>query len=107
VPEGDPRKIAPAALTYFTNNRSRMDYPRYRREGLPATSSRAESLVKPINRRVKGAEKLWNDDPSGEAILPLRAAVLSDIDRLPRFVRIRPISPFPPRSRCPPHGSAV
>jgi len=76
VPEGDPRKIAHAALTYFTNNRSRMDYPGYRREGLPVTGSPAESLVKPIKRRVKGAEKFWNDGPSGEAILQLRAAVL-------------------------------
>ena len=74
--EGDPRKIAHAALTYFTNNRSRMDYPGYRREGLPVTGSPAESLVKPIKRRVKGAEKFGNDGPSGEAILQLRAAVL-------------------------------
>ena len=81
-----------------------MAYASYRREGLPVTSSLAESLVKQMNRRVKGTEKFWNDGPSGEAILQLRAAVISDGDRLPRFVRNRP---FSPRSRCLPHGSAV
>jgi len=33
------------ALSYLSNNQSRMDYPRYRRQGLPITSSLAESLV--------------------------------------------------------------
>jgi hypothetical protein len=107
VPDNDPRKIVHSAITYLRNNRSRMDYPAYRREGLPVTSSLAESLVKQINRRVKGTEKFWNDGPSGEAILQLRAAVLSDGSRLLRFVCNRPISPFSPRCRYPPHQAAV
>lgn len=74
-----------------------MDYPRYRREGLPVTSSLAESLVKQINQRVKGTEKFWNDGPTGEAILQLRAARLSDDDRLQSWIQNRPISPFSPR----------
>jgi hypothetical protein len=85
--------------TYLANNRSRMDYPRYRREGLPVTSSLAESLVKQISKRVKGTEKFWDDGPRGEAILQIRAAVVSQDDRLPRFLRERPISPYSPRCR--------
>ena len=46
IPDNDPHKIVHATARYLTNNRSRMDYPRYRQEGLPVTSSLAESLVK-------------------------------------------------------------
>jgi hypothetical protein len=99
VPENDPRKIIHSVITYLGNNCGRMDYPRYRRQGLPVTSSLAESLVKQISRRVKGTEKFWNDGPSGEAILQLRAAVISDGDRLQRWILNRPISPFSPRCR--------
>ena len=99
VPEGDPRKIIHSVTTYLTNNCGRMDYPRYRRQGLPVTSSLAESLVKQISKRVKGTEKFWNDGPSGEAILQLRAAVISDGDRLQQWICNRPISPFSPRCR--------
>jgi hypothetical protein len=101
VPETDPRKIIHSVVTYFTNSGERMDYPRYRQEGLPVTSSLAESLVKQISKRVKGTEKFWNDGPSGEAILQLRAAVISDGDRLHRWITNRPTSPFSPRCRPP------
>jgi hypothetical protein len=53
-----------------TNNRSRLDYPRYRRVGLPVTS--AESLVKQVRKRVKATEKFWDDGATGEAILQVR-----------------------------------
>jgi hypothetical protein len=99
LPESDPRKIIHSVTTYLTTNAGRMDYPRYRRQGLSATSSLAESLVKQISKRVKGTEKFWNDGPSGEAILQLRAAVISDGDRLQRWITNRPISPFSPRCR--------
>ena len=33
--EDDPRRLLADAVTYVTNNRGRMDYPRYRRLGLP------------------------------------------------------------------------
>ena len=99
IPHSDPRKIVQAAARYLTNNQSRMDYPRYRRRGLPVTSSLAESLVKQVSKRVKGTEKFWNDGPSAEAILQVRAAVISDDDRLQRWIRNRPVSPFSPRCR--------
>ena len=107
VPETDPRKIIHSVTTYFTNSGGRMDYPRYRQEGLPVTSSLAESLVKQISKRVKGTEKFWNDGPSGEAILQLRAAVISDGDRLHRWMTNRPISPFSPRCRLPTLANSV
>ena len=68
----DPRKVLADAVGYFQHNVSRMDYPAYRRQGLPTTSMHMESLVKEINARVKGTEKFWNDGASGEAILQIR-----------------------------------
>ena len=52
--EDDPRKVAADALGYVENNRERMDYPRYRRLGLPISSAAVESVVKQMNRRIKG-----------------------------------------------------
>jgi hypothetical protein len=71
-----------------------MDYPRYRREGLPITSSPMESLIKQINHRVKGSEMFWNAPHGAEAILQLRAASLSEDDRLDRHLRHRPGHPL-------------
>ena len=92
----DPRKLFADAIGYFENNATRMDYPEYRRQGLPTTSAYMESLVKEINARVKGTEKFWNDGPSGEAILQIRAAALCDDDRLSNFLHSRPGHPFHP-----------
>jgi hypothetical protein len=79
--------------TYLTNNRERMDYPRYRRPGLPITSSLVESLVGEFNARVKSRQKVWNRPDGAEPILQLRAAVLSEDDRLNRFFDQRPGHP--------------
>jgi hypothetical protein len=67
-------------LTYISNNRQRMDYPEYRRLGLPISSAPVESTIKQINRRVKGTEKFWLEG-GVEAILQIRAAQLSQDDR--------------------------
>jgi hypothetical protein len=76
--------------TYVTNNRERMDYPEYRRLGLPISSAPVESTIKQINRRVKGSEKFWLTD-GAEAMLQLRAAQLSQDDRWVRnWSRPRP-----------------
>jgi len=77
-------------LTYLQNNASRMDYPRYRRLGLPIVSALVESLIKEMNWRVKGSEKFWNDPAGAEPILQVRAALLSDDDRLARHLQNRP-----------------
>ncbi|MDP7275061.1 MAG: hypothetical protein QF363_06245 [Planctomycetaceae bacterium] len=84
--EDDPRVIVATAVTYLTNNQSRMQYPEYRRQGLPLTSSLMESLVKEINWRVKGTEKFWNDPSGANAILALRAASLCEDGRLEQLL---------------------
>jgi hypothetical protein len=90
----DLRKWVAEALTYLGNNQDRMDYPHYRKLGLPVTSSLAESLVGEFNARVKGNEKFWNRSTDCEAILQLRAAYLSEDDRLTRYFAQRPGNPF-------------
>jgi hypothetical protein len=76
-----------------------MDYPRYRRDGLPITSSPVESWVKQLNQRVKGSEKFWNDDDNPEAMLHLRAAWLNDEEEFVARIRNRPGHPYA-RPRC-------
>lgn len=102
VAKDDPRKLLADAIGYFGNNVSRMDYPKYRCQGLPVTSAYMESLVKEINARVKGTEKFFNDGAGGEAILQIRAAALCDDDRLSRFLHTRPGHPFHPNVPCRP-----
>jgi len=80
----DPRLRVTRALVYFTNNASHMNYPAYRKQGLPITSSHIESTVKLINRRVKGSEKFWLQ-PESECVLQLRADHLSDSKPLKTF----------------------
>ncbi len=80
----DPRQRLHRALVYFTNNASHMNYPAYRKQGLPITSSHIESTVKLINRRIKGSEKFWLQ-PESECVLQLRADHLSDSKPLKPF----------------------
>jgi hypothetical protein len=80
----DPRKRVDRALTYYEYHRARMNYPEYRRLGLPLTSSHIESTIKQINRRVKGSEKFWSQSTS-EGILQLRSDYLSDSAPLASF----------------------
>jgi hypothetical protein len=89
----DPYHVIDKTIGYLEHNRSRMDYPRYRREGLPIMSGRVESLIKQFNRRVKGTEKSWDEDQA-EMILQLRAAQLSEDERLSKHLKNRPTSPF-------------
>jgi hypothetical protein len=58
---GTPRAQVAESLGYLTNQRERMRYGDYRRQGLPITSTLIESTIKQINRRVKGTEKFWAD----------------------------------------------
>jgi hypothetical protein len=90
----DPRRLVAEALNYLSNNRERMDYPRYRRQGLPITSSLAESLVGDFNARVKSKQKYFNRPEGAEVILQLRAAVLSEDERLERHFAERPGNPY-------------
>jgi len=90
--ETDARRPLQRGLTYLENNLTRIDYPRYRRLGLPVTSTLVESLIKEFNYRIKGTEKFWDDPTGAEAILTVRAAILSEDDRFDEF--------FAQRSGC-------
>ena len=66
------------------------------------SSSMVESLIKEVNYRVKGTEKFWDNPEGAEAILQVRAAQLSDDERLERLHR------QPPRQRIsPPHEQGI
>ena len=54
--EYDPRRLVAEALSYLGNNQGRLDYPRYRQEGLPVTSSLVESLEGEFTARVQGPQ---------------------------------------------------
>jgi hypothetical protein len=86
----DPREVLRRTIGYLRNNQDHMNYAEYRKQGLPVTSSLVESLIKEVNYRVKGTEKFWDNPEGAEAILQLRAAVLSDDDRLRTFIVTRP-----------------
>jgi hypothetical protein len=78
------RESVRRAVTYYQNHRERMDYPRYRQQGLPLTSSHIESTIKQINQRMKGSEKFFRRD-TGDTLLQLRADSLSDSRPLDGF----------------------
>lgn len=89
APADDPRRIVAGVLAYVGQNAHRMNYPHYRRQGLPVTSAAVESLVKQFNQRIKGTEKFWLRG-GVEAILQVRAAYLSDDGRAEEFHDRRP-----------------
>lgn len=87
--ETSPRRLVADTLTYLQNQKERMNYPEYRRQGLPLTSAHMESTVKQLNRRIKGSEKYWSER-GGEAVLQLAADQLSTSAPLDAFWRSRP-----------------
>lgn len=91
--EDDPARVIARVIGYLDENRDRMNYPSYRRQGLPWTTSHVESTVKVFNRRVKGSEKFWSES-GAEAMLQVRAAFLSEDGRLDRHMKERPCVPF-------------
>jgi len=93
LPPTDPYEVIRLTIGYLSHNEARMDYPRYRRAGLPTCSGLMESLIKQFNRRVKGTEKFWNPTQA-ETILQLRAAYLSEDERLTKHLKTRPVSPY-------------
>ena len=98
APADSASKIVSLVLAYVVDNAERMDYPRYRREGLPVTSTLVESLIKQFNQRVKGTEKFWLRG-GAEAILQGRAAYLSEDGRGLDFYTHRPPGPAVGRNR--------
>jgi hypothetical protein len=98
-------RVVELTLNYVERNRERMDYPRYRRMGLPVSSSLVEALIKQINHRVKGTEQFWNDGGL-EAVLQIRAAYLSEDGRAESFHQQRPRGPAVGRNRIRPFHPA-
>jgi hypothetical protein len=89
----DPCEVIRLTIGYLSSNQSRMDYPRYRRAGLPTCSGLVESLIKQFNRRVKGTEKFWKAT-GAETILQLRAAYLCEDERLTKHLAKRSVKPY-------------
>jgi hypothetical protein len=79
--------IVHRTLTYLRNQKSRMKYAKYRKLGLPITSSHIESTIKQVNRRVKGTEKFWH--AGAEPLLQLAADHLSQTTDFDQFWRRR------------------
>jgi hypothetical protein len=73
---------------YFKNNYTKMNYPSYRKKGLPVSTCHVESLIKQMNMRVKSTEKFWNG-PALKGILKLKASLLSTDDSWQRFWNAR------------------
>ena len=88
TPKTAPSAIVARSLGYLRNQRCRMNYPEYRKQGLPITSTYVESTVKQINRRMKGTEKFWSRGV--ESMLTLVADHLGDTPTLAHFWRNRP-----------------
>ena len=63
------------------------------------SSAPVESLIKRVNRRVKGTDKSWIRDGL-EAVLQVRAACLSDDGRAEAHWTKRPLGPTPPTPRA-------
>ena len=106
LPRSDPRQVVSKSLTYLENNRTRMNYPEYRRQGLPTMSGLVESLIKQFNYRVKGTEKSWLLE-NAESILQVRAALLSEDERLERHMDGRMCLPFRRYKRDTDEGKAA
>ncbi len=76
--ERDPRWIAHRAAGYFDDNRSRMDYPRYRAGNLPIGSGVIESSCKHVvGDRLKRTGMRW-DEEGAEDLLALRCLDLNE-----------------------------
>ena len=80
---GTPRAQVASSLGYLINQRDRMKYAEYRKQGLPLTSSQIESTVKQINRRIKGTEKFWSE--GSDPMLHLVADRLSQTNASAKF----------------------
>ena len=50
-----------------------------------------ESVIKIVNRRVKGSEKFWSE-PGAEAMLQLRGDYLSETETMERFWSSREVT---------------
>ena len=74
----DPRKVLADAVGYFQNNVSRMDYPAYRRQGLPTTSAlhgvvrQRDQRPRERDRKVLERRGQRRSDPANPGCRPVR-----------------------------------
>jgi hypothetical protein len=88
-PVEHPRRVLAANVGYFEKNAAHMDYPKYRRKGWPIGSGNVEAGIKQFNKRVKGTDQFWQP-PGAEAMLNLRACLISQDGRWSRYWSNRP-----------------
>ena len=75
---GLKRQRLEAELTYFRNQRSRMDYAEYLRQNLPIASGVVEAACKTlVTQRMKRSGMAWAQ-AGGQGILTLRSLIQSD-----------------------------
>ena len=75
---GHKRERLETELTYFNNQRPRMDYADYIRRGLPIASGVMEAACKTlVTQRLKRSGMVWTHE-GGQAILTLRSLIQSD-----------------------------
>jgi hypothetical protein len=75
---GKNKKTLQTELTYFLNQRPRMDYAAYLKQGLPIASGVIEATCKTlVTQRMKCSGMRWGM-LGGQAILSLRSAIQSD-----------------------------
>lgn len=91
--QGHDHQAVKDAISYFRNNRTRMDYPRYRAMGLQIGSGTIESGCKHvIAHRLKQAGMRWSED-GARAVAKLRARLKSN-----RWNETAQLIPTPSRS---------
>ena len=75
---GKNKEALRTELTYFLNQRPRLDYAPYIRQGLPIASGVIEATCKTlVTQRMKCSGMRWGM-PGGQAILTLRSVIQSD-----------------------------
>jgi hypothetical protein len=75
---GNRQQRIQAELTYFRNQRPRMNYPEYLRQNLPIASGVVEAACKTlVTQRLKRSGMAWTV-AGGQAILTLRSLIQSD-----------------------------
>lgn len=67
----------PSLATYFERHQRRMQYLKFRENGIPIGSGTVESGVKQFKQRVCGTGMRWNND-NANYMLVIRAAILSN-----------------------------
>jgi hypothetical protein len=76
--QGRKRERLKSQLTYFRNQRHRMDYAEYLRNGLPIASGVMEAACKTlVTQRLKQSGMAWTQ-AGGQPILTLRSLIQSD-----------------------------